>query len=221
MGDLRPRGGAARRAGGEDGERRGGGRDGSGPRRLRKDPEPRPCERWILAQEVAGKAVVRGRLGGPAGLDEPVAAIFMPRGHRAGRPLRSMFVGAVGDDAGQHVGQSDRPATELMGTEQRLASQGMADVASRPRRLPSIVTWTPDRVKAMPVVPAPLLTAAMRELEEAIRRKLSQVAGHDPDGRFHPINASHRDIYWPMWQAFRPHAQEIVAMVRASAGDAR
>jgi len=53
-------------------------------------------------------------------------------------------------------------------------------------------------------------------LEEAVARKLCQVAGMDPDSKYYPVHPSHRDIYWPMWQVFRSDAKEIIALVQAA-----
>ena len=53
-------------------------------------------------------------------------------------------------------------------------------------------------------------------LEEAVARKLCEVAGLDPDVRHYPV-PSHRDIYWSMWREFREAAREIVALVGQAA----
>ena len=53
-------------------------------------------------------------------------------------------------------------------------------------------------------------------LQEAVARKLCEVAGLDPDVPHYPV-PSHRDIYWPVWREFREAAREIIALVGRAA----
>jgi hypothetical protein len=56
----------------------------------------------------------------------------------------------------------------------------------------------------------------MKELEEAVSRKLCRIAERDPEGRFYPSQPPPGGIYWPMWQAYRKDAQQIIAMIQTA-----
>ena len=58
--------------------------------------------------------------------------------------------------------------------------------------------------------------SSIKQLEESVARILCEVAEVDPDSKFYPVHPSHSEIFWPMWQAFRPAAKKIIAMVQAT-----